>query len=357
MSDLLAFIQFLVHYCKTRLLLSGEYFGSTKDFFVNILIFKRGKYSASIINTTFILLSSVIIVVAPTIAENNPFRNKNIYEQSISTEFTQELLSLEDSQISLDTYRSKVRDKVEIYVAVGDDSLASIAEKFGVSQKSIEWANNYQSNKKLTAGTKVRIPPVSGVVHIVKPGDNIYSLARKYGVTPQNIVNFPFNDFKDSSFNLIVDSTIMVPDGIFVSLEQSTTQDTYSLAQVVAGVRGSSSFIWPTNGAITQYPTIYHMALDIASSSSPPVIASDAGTVVYSGCFSWGYGCHIIIDHGNGFSSLYGHLSQRAVEQGAVVSQGQVIGIMGTTGRSTGIHLHFEIRQGSSLLNPQSLLK
>lgn len=99
------------------------------------------------------------------------------------------------------------------------------------------------------------------------------------------------------------------------------------------------------------------MALDIANGSSPPVIAADAGTVIFSGCFSWGYGCHIIIDHNNGYRSLYGHLSRRDVEQGNIVSQGQQIGQMGSTGRSTGTHLHFEIRQGSTLLNPQNFLK
>ena len=99
------------------------------------------------------------------------------------------------------------------------------------------------------------------------------------------------------------------------------------------------------------------MAFDIADNASPPILASDAGTVIYSGCFSWGYGCHIIIDHNNGYKTLYGHLSRRDVEQGNVVSQGQQIGAMGSTGRSTGIHLHFEVRQGNVILNPQAFLR
>ncbi|MFO0703390.1 MAG: M23 family metallopeptidase [Patescibacteria group bacterium] len=356
MSDVGYFLLFFRNYLWHKMTRFGGVFSSLKDFVVNILIFKRGKYSNSIINTSFIFLVLGIVVTAPTVAENNPFKDKDIYAQNIGLEQTQQLLSLEDGQISLDTYRSKVRDKVENYTTLEGDTVEGIAKKFNISEKSIEWANNLNS-KKLQAGTVLKIPPVTGVIHSVQPGDNIYTLAKKYRVSAQNIVNFPFNDFRDSSFNLIAGSTLVIPEGVVVSEQNNSAPDTYNFAQVVAGVKGSSNFIWPTNGIITQYPTVYHMALDIANPSMPPVLASDAGTVIYSGCFSWGYGCHIIIDHGNGYKSLYGHLSQRLVEQGAVVIQGQQIGVMGSTGRSTGTHLHFEIRQGSVLLNPQSFLK
>jgi murein DD-endopeptidase MepM/ murein hydrolase activator NlpD len=99
------------------------------------------------------------------------------------------------------------------------------------------------------------------------------------------------------------------------------------------------------------------MALDIASNALPPVLASDTGTVTFAGCIDWGYGCHVMIDHGNGFQTLYGHLSQISVSAGQVVSQGQQVGVMGSTGRSTGPHLHFEIRSGGVLQNPQGYLK
>lgn len=356
MSDFNEFILFFRSYTWSRVLLIGSLFTVIKDFSVNVLIFKRGKYSASIINTSFIFLVFGIVVTAPTIAENNPFKEGDIYSQNTSFDTTSGSLSLEESFISLDTFRSKVRDKVQVYEVVSGDTIGDIAKKFEVSDKSIEWANNLNANSKLTSGTKLKIPPVSGVIHTVAPGDSIYSIAKKYKVSAQNIVNFPFNEFRDSSFNLVAGTVITVPEGVVVK-EQSTIPDAYSFAQVVAGVKGTSNFIWPTNGVITQYPTVYHMALDVANPSMPPVLASDSGTVVYSGCFSWGYGCHIIIDHGNGYLTLYGHLSQRDVEQGVAVSQGQQIGLMGSTGRSTGTHLHFEVRSGSELQNPQSFLR
>ena len=358
MSDFTHFIGFFRAYFWSKVIMFAERFTLMKDWFVNILIFKRGKYSGSIINTSFVFLVLGVIVTAPTIAENNPFRGKDIYSQNLALETTQDLLSLDDEQISLDTYRTKIRDKVELYEVQESDTIATVAKKFEVSEQSLLWVNDYATGKRLTVGSNMKIPPVTGVVHVVQAGENIYTLAKKYRVTPQNIVNFPFNEFKDSSFNLIAGSTLIVPDGTIVQPTSSSVGvDEYAFAQVVAGVRGTSNFIWPTNGIITQYPAVYHMALDIANASSPPVIASDAGTVIYSGCFTWGYGCHVIIDHGNGYRTLYGHLSRRDVEQGTAVSQGQQIGLMGSTGRSTGTHLHFEVREGGTLLNPQSFLR
>jgi murein DD-endopeptidase MepM/ murein hydrolase activator NlpD len=99
------------------------------------------------------------------------------------------------------------------------------------------------------------------------------------------------------------------------------------------------------------------MAFDIANNALPQVIASRGGKVSYADCISTGYGCHIIIDHGDGMQTLYAHLSSFSVSSGQTVSQGQVIGRMGSTGRSTGPHLHFEVRKNGALLNPQNFLR
>jgi murein DD-endopeptidase MepM/ murein hydrolase activator NlpD len=99
------------------------------------------------------------------------------------------------------------------------------------------------------------------------------------------------------------------------------------------------------------------MALDLANPSSPPVISADTGVVSFAGCINWGYGCHIIVDHGNGYQTLYAHLSSINVSVGQSVGRGEGIGIMGSTGRSTGTHLHFEIRSGGVLQDPLAYLK
>ena len=99
------------------------------------------------------------------------------------------------------------------------------------------------------------------------------------------------------------------------------------------------------------------MAVDIANRAAPPVIAADKGTVTYTGCLGYGYGCHIIIDHANGYQTLYAHLSSIDVSAGQAVTKGQRIGVMGSSGRSTGTHLHFEVRLGGTLLNPLNVLQ
>lgn len=358
MSDLYAFLIFIRGYVFGHILHVGLAFDFAKDVVVRVLLFKRGKYSISIVNSSFIVLTIILTVTVPIVAQNNPFRQDSLYSESIAYNTGDQLISLDEEQISLDTIRSKVRDKVEIYTVQDGDTLASVASKFDISDQSITWENNLKSSK-LTVGAKLKIPPVTGIVHDVEPGDTIYTVAKKYGVKAQNIANFPFNEFKDESFNLIAGSSLIVPDGVlFEQSSAGTVSDSYtSFAKVAEGVKGSSNFIWPTRGVITQYPTSYHMALDIADNGAPPILAADSGTVIYSGCFSWGYGCHIIIDHNNGYRTLYGHMSRRDVEQGNVVSQGQQIGVMGSTGRSTGMHLHFEIRQGNVALNPVPFLQ
>ncbi len=99
------------------------------------------------------------------------------------------------------------------------------------------------------------------------------------------------------------------------------------------------------------------MALDIANNAAPAILASDTGTVTYTGCLAYGYGCHIIVDHANGYQTLYAHLSSIEVSAGQVVTKGERIGVMGSTGRSTGTHLHFEIRSGGVLMNPLGFLQ
>jgi murein DD-endopeptidase MepM/ murein hydrolase activator NlpD len=157
------------------------------------------------------------------------------------------------------------------------------------------------------------------------------------------------------TFALTPGQNLIVPNGVIE--EAKPVYDNpppQFFAQAQAGVKGTSNFIWPTSGIITTYPVWYHMALDIANNSNPPVVAADTGTVVFAGCISTGYGCHVIIDHSNGYRTLYGHLLAGSilVSPGQAVHQGDRIGTMGSTGRSTGTHTHFEIRSGNTLLNP-----
>lgn len=351
-QDLRGFIVFSKDYLFSRGLHFGRRFEGIKDIIVAFLIVKRGKYSSSFLSTSFLLIVATAFIAGPIIVQNNPFIPS--LSQGVST-YTP-VLSYNPYENSLSTVISaKPRDRIIDYKIISGDTLASIAKKFDISVDTIKWANNLESDV-ITDGDIIKIPPVTGIIHKVIAGENVYTIAKKYQSSAQNIVNFPFNDFMDlDTFSLRAGQTLYVPDGVMVEEKAIFIPQTF--AQAEAGVRGSSNFIWPSSGGITQYPIWYHMALDIANPASPPVLASDTGTVVFAGCLNWGYGCHVIIDHGNGYQTLYGHFSYVAVSAGQVVSQGTTIGTMGSTGRSTGTHLHFEIRSGGVLQNPLSYLK
>lgn len=353
MQDLKLFLVFLKDYFKSRFFNFGYGFEKIKDLIVAFLITKRGKYSQSFLNTSFFLLVASALIGGPIIAENNPF-NSGI--EIDGSRYQAEEVSYNPYEGSLRTVISvKPRDSIVNYSVVGGDTLASIAKKFNISVDTIKWTNNLKTDT-IKPGQSLKIPPVTGVVHKVVSGETIYTIAKKYSTDAQKIVNFPFNDFTDlDSFGLTAGQTLYVPDGV-IEEEQPRVSQRF-LAQIQAGVRGSSNFIWPTSGMITQYPVWYHMALDIANSSGPAVIAADSGTVIFVGCVRYGYGCHVIIDHNNGYQTLYGHLSSYSVEAGDSVSQGNQIGVMGSTGMSTGTHLHFEVRSGGTLLNPLNFLK
>ncbi len=353
MFQLREFLLFSKSYLHSRLLNFGKRFESLKNLLVAILIVKRGKYSSSFLNTSFLILILTAVVAGPIIAENNPFVGS--LEQNPSN-FQAAVVSYNPYESSLGTIISaKPRDKVVDYEVLGGDTLASIAKKFGISVESIKWATNLKSDT-IKPGDTLKIPPVSGIVYKVAAGDNVYTIAKKYSTDAQKIVNFPFNDFADlDNFTLTPGQTLIVPDG--VPPQERPVIGIPQYAQVQVGVKGSSNFIWPTTGSISQYPVWYHMAVDIQNPGAPPIIASDTGTVIFAGCLSYGYGCHVIIDHANGYETLYGHMSQILVSPGQAVTQGQQIGVMGSTGRSTGTHLHFEVRSGGAQLNPLNFLK
>lgn len=357
MNDILEFLTFFRQFLFSRVLNFGKNFEQFKDIIVAFLIVKRGKYSNSFLNSTFFLLIIAVLIGGPIIAENNPFISS--LEQN-SESYQAAVISYNPDQYSLSTViSSKPRDKVVDYTVEDGDTLENIAQKFDVTTDTIKWENDLDDDV-IQPGQSLRIPPVTGVVHKVASGENVYSIAKKYKTDAQKIANFPFNEFSDlDTFQLTPGQDLYVPDGVIQEAQPTYTQPTQqraTIAQIQAGAKGGGSFIWPTSGQITQYPVWYHMALDIASNQLPPIIAADSGTVSYSGCITWGYGCHVIVDHGNGYQTLYAHFSSLSVSAGQSVSQGQQLGIMGSTGRSTGPHLHFEIRQGGGLLNPLGFL-
>ncbi|MCL4363992.1 peptidoglycan DD-metalloendopeptidase family protein [Patescibacteria group bacterium] len=350
MEDLRLFLDFLKDYFLTRITSLGASFEAIKDVIVAFLIVKRGKYSSSFLSSSVLLIVAAVLIAGPVITQNSPF----VSQTGQSGSYQAAIISYNPYQGSLSTVVSvKSRSEIENYTVHGGDTLAGIAKRFNISVDTIKWANDLKS-ETIKPGQSLKIPPITGIVHTVQPGETVYSIAKKYRVDAQNIVNYIWNDFADpDTFALTPGQILYVPDGVI----ETAPAPTRLFAQVISGVKGNSNFIWPTTGVITQYPVWYHMALDIANPSMPAIIAADTGTVIYAGWNSTGYGNMVMIDHGNGYRTLYGHMSQILVSIGQAVSQGQQIGVMGSTGRSTGTHLHFEIRAGETLLNPLNFLK
>lgn len=249
------------------------------------------------------------------------------------------------------------RDSVREYIIQGGDTLSTIAEKFDVSISTIKWANGLSSDN-IKPNQKLKILPVTGVLHAVKSGDTLSAVATKYNASEQAIADV---NWIDPPFNLIAGQELMIPGGEIkappspVVASRPITTNTPS-ASTVAPVNGTGQFIMPTTGYISQYSSRWHTAIDIASRALPPIMASDAGRVVYSGWDSTGYGLTVLMDHGNGFSTRYAHGSALYVKTGDYVTRGQTIMQMGSTGRSTGPHLHFEIKYNGVKQNPMAYL-
>jgi len=345
-------LEFLYFYSRKRIIIAAHHFERFTDLVVDLLLVKRGRYGKHFINVSFLFLVAGALIGGPAVAEYYPTVKRDANTAYDST--TASLTSLSTEDLATTTNPSeKPRFEIFDYEVVKGDTLGSIAEKFGISIDTIKWANSLKT-EKLVPGQSLRIPPVTGVVHKVSPGDTIYSLAKKYKSDAQKIVDFPANDFTDlDTFALNIGQILFIPDGVMP--EAAPIYKPAPVPQFIAGAGGK--FLWPTQGIITQYPVSYHMAVDIANAAAPPVAAGDSGVVAFAGCVRYGYGCHVIINHADGFQTLYGHLSSYNVDAGVSVGRGQIIGRMGSTGRSTGTHLHFEVRKNGVLLNPLSFLK
>ncbi len=353
-TNLREYVVFLKVYFTRKIFRSFYRFEKGKSVLVDGLSVKRGKYVRPFLHSSMIGLFLIGLLMAPLIRSALP-EAKFELAQNFQVLGIEDLDQLTTTQISV-----KPRDNVVTYKVQEGDTLSSIALKFGVSEETIMWQNDLKKDPVLKIGEKLEIPPVTGIVHKVKRGETIHSIAKKYQVDPQQIVNWPFNSFiNDETFALAVGQLVIVPEGIQpkASPPPSYLAQRYRQTPDAGAVSATGDFVWPTSGGITQYFVWYHPAIDIANKSAPAILAADSGTVTLVRYDKWSYGHHVIIDHGNGYTTLYAHMSNIYVSEGQTVSRGNAIGQMGTTGRSSGIHLHFEIRLNGVAQNPLAYLK
>lgn len=228
--------------------------------------------------------------------------------------------------------------EIRVYTVREGDSLSQVAEMFGVTTNTIMWANDITRATAIQPGDTLVILPIAGVRHVVKKGDTIGSIAKKYEGDVDEILSY--NELA-SADDLVVGDTLIIPGGAMHSAPVVR-------ASAPVKVSGGSAlgFSHPAPGSIKTQGIHGYNAVDLAGGYGSSIRAAASGEVIISKSSGWngGYGQYIVIRHPNGTQTLYAHLSSNAVGVGAYVAQGQVIGGMGSTGRSTGTHLHFEVR-------------
>jgi murein DD-endopeptidase MepM/ murein hydrolase activator NlpD len=262
------------------------------------------------------------------------------------------------------------RYTVDKYTVARGDSVFAIADKYKISPETLLWANydSLQDNPhNLKPGIDLNVPPTDGIYYQWKDGDTLESVANEFKADEDSIIGWPGNDIDLTNPTVEPGSWIMVPGGerefvqwlIPTIASGSSGTSPTNQSGCPGGAVGSGAFVWPADNHFLSGNDYWsgHLGIDIAAGEGAPVYAADSGVVTMAqGGDNYGYGNVIQIDHGNGYSSVYAHLSVIGVGVCQSVYAGQWIGGAGNTGNSQGAHLHFEVRQGGGFINPWFVL-
>jgi murein DD-endopeptidase MepM/ murein hydrolase activator NlpD len=276
---------------------------------------------------------------------------------------------------------ARPRTDVITYTVEKGDTVFGIAKKFDLKPETILWGNQFvlgDNPEKLTPGQELNILPINGTYHKWSAGDGLNGVAKFFEVTPEDIINWPGNHLDPNTIgdyahpNIEPGTWLVIPGGRreFVNWSApAIPRDNPSVAKVlgpgacgsvVDGAIGAGVFTWPSNNHfLSGYdysPETNHSGIDIDGNLGDAVYSADNGVVVYAGWNNWGYGNVVVINHGNGWQTLYAHLSAYNVACGTSVYQGTVIGAIGNTGNSSGPHLHYEMMYNGAKVNPWDYL-
>jgi murein DD-endopeptidase MepM/ murein hydrolase activator NlpD len=271
---------------------------------------------------------------------------------------------------------SPLRARVDVlrYTVQGGDSVFAIADRFSIEPETVLWGNFETLEDDphlLRPGQELNILPVDGTYYQWQAGDSLQSVADFFGVEATDIVDWPGNNLDPLNPTVDTGAWLVVPGGA----RALRTWVVPMIARGAAGVGtafgaggctgdysggavGGGGFIWPSANHYVSGNDYWsgHLAIDIAAGGGTPVWAADSGVVVFAGWSNGGYGNFIMVDHGNGWQTAYAHLSSVSVGCGQSVGQGETIGFAGSTGNSTGAHLHFETRSDGGFVNPWFVL-
>lgn len=246
------------------------------------------------------------------------------------------------------------RTAIETYVVQEGDTLGRIAEAHGLSLSTILWSNGLSYTSTIRPGQELSILPVDGVLYTVKNGDTLSRIARNYSIDVETIMS---QNGLESANRLAIGDKLLLPGGeppspVATTRSSASISTLFTAPSISAPSAAVNGWVWPTDWrVITQYYGWRHTGIDIDGDYTTSSYASRDGVVIYSGWRS-GYGLTVEVDHGDGYVTRYAHHSKNYVAVGDVVSAGQVLAQTGTTGRSTGTHLHFEVIRNGKFQNP-----
>jgi murein DD-endopeptidase MepM/ murein hydrolase activator NlpD len=255
------------------------------------------------------------------------------------------------------------RTKIENYVVKPGDTPGGIAERFGIKLTTLYWANNLSAYSYIRVGQGLKIPPVDGVIYTVRKGDTVARLATTYRSESEKIISY---NRLGANEKLSPGMVLVIPNGKPPPppppIRSAPVKNL--IASPTANQLPGGKLLWPLLGTssnngryITQYFRWLHTGVDIDGDYSNPVVSSDAGLVQLVNYGRTGYGLQVVIDHENGIKTRYAHLSKILVEAGQRVERGQQVGVVGTTGRSTGTHIHYEVFVNGRRVNPLGYIR
>jgi LysM repeat protein len=229
--------------------------------------------------------------------------------------------------------------QISVYVVRPGDNISQIAEMFNVSANTIMWANDLNKGKSIQPGDTLVILPVTGVKYVVKKGDTLVSIAKTYGAEAIDIAEF--NNIEGS---LVAGTEIIVPNGKMVPPKSIVTSSKPKTQSTTPAYNGY--YARPISGGVRTQGIHGYNAVDLAAKVGTPIMAAADGTVTVAKMGGWnsGYGNYVVISHANGTQTLYAHAESVIVKVGQVVNRGETVAYIGLTGRTTGAHVHFEIR-------------
>ncbi|MBI4137891.1 MAG: peptidoglycan DD-metalloendopeptidase family protein [Candidatus Sungbacteria bacterium] len=264
-------------------------------------------------------------------------------EESIfQLQVTQES-ALVASRNPMGTLTDPYQDTIVVYRVREGDTPSGIASRFGISLNTLLWANNLRAASGIRVGDELVILPVTGVRYGVKKGDTIESIAKTFKGDADEILSF--NGLAIGA-PLEIGAVLIIPDGELAPPPEQKTSPAPLRSRIASLPEYIGYFMRPIFGGRKSRGIHGYNAVDLANSCGLPVLASAPGTAILVRSSGWngGYGKYAVVTHPNGTQTLYAHLSSILTSVGQFVAQGSQIGIIGSTGNSTGCHLHFEIR-------------